>query len=55
VRIITEQQLVQALEALPASEPRAVASGNLATPWRLLSALEQARERRGAAAHLDAA
>ena len=44
MRVITEQQLVQALEALPATEPRAVASGNHATPWRLLGALEQAQE-----------
>ncbi|MGO9319494.1 MAG: acetyl-CoA hydrolase/transferase family protein [Solirubrobacteraceae bacterium] len=45
MQLITEQRLVQALEALPASEPRAVASGNHATPWRLLGLLEQARER----------
>jgi hypothetical protein len=45
MRVITEHQLAEALEALPADEPRAVASGNLATPWRLLHALEQARER----------
>jgi len=45
MRVVTEQQLAEALEALPAAEPRAVASGNLATPWRLLHALEQTRER----------
>ncbi|MGD0453001.1 MAG: acetyl-CoA hydrolase/transferase C-terminal domain-containing protein [Solirubrobacteraceae bacterium] len=45
MRVITDQQLVQALEALPASEPRAIASGNHATPWRLLGLLEEARER----------
>ena len=45
MRVITDQQLVHALEALPASEPRAIASGNHATPWRLLGLLEEARER----------
>jgi acyl-CoA hydrolase len=45
MRVVTERQLAEALEALPAAEPRAVASGNLATPWRLLHALEQTRER----------
>ena len=45
MRVISEQQLAQALEALPASEPRVVASGNHATPRRLLDLLETALER----------
>ncbi len=45
MRVVTEQQLAQALESLPAPEPRAVASGNLATPWRLLHSLERSRGR----------
>jgi acyl-CoA hydrolase len=45
VRLISEQQLEEALGALPAVEPRVVASGNLATPRALLDALERTVER----------
>ncbi len=45
MRVISEQQLRETLAALPVLEPRVVASGNLATPWALLDALEQAAER----------
>jgi acyl-CoA hydrolase len=45
VRIVNQQQLEQALTALPALEPRVVASGNLATPWGLLGVVERALER----------
>jgi acyl-CoA hydrolase len=45
VRVISEQQLEEALGALPALEPRVVASGNLATPRVLLDALERTVER----------
>ncbi len=45
VRLITEQQLVETLAALPMPEPRVVASGNLATPRALLDALERSLER----------
>ncbi len=45
VQVISEQQLAQRLQALTASEPRLVASGNHATPRRLLELAEQALER----------
>jgi acyl-CoA hydrolase len=45
VRIVSADKLQQALRALPGVEPRAVASGNLATPHALLDALAAARER----------
>jgi acyl-CoA hydrolase len=45
VKIVDEQQLEQALAALPVEEPRAIASGNLATPHTLLRALEGSCER----------
>jgi acyl-CoA hydrolase len=45
VRLISEQQLEEALGAFPAVEPRVVASGNLATPRALLDALERTVER----------
>ncbi|MGN6373133.1 MAG: acetyl-CoA hydrolase/transferase family protein [Solirubrobacteraceae bacterium] len=45
MRVIAEQQLEDALAALPTSEPRVVASGNLATPRALLEVLECAVER----------
>ncbi len=45
MRVIAEQQLEQALAALPAAEPRVVASGNLATPRALLDMLERTMER----------
>ncbi len=45
MRIVSEEQLAQALQVLPASEPRVVASGNHATPRRLLGVLDAARER----------
>jgi acyl-CoA hydrolase len=48
VRVISEQQLareLEALAALPSGEPRVVASGNHATPRRLLDVLESALER----------
>ena len=45
MRVISEQQLKETLAALPALEPRIVASGNLATPRALLDALEQTVER----------
>jgi acyl-CoA hydrolase len=45
VRVISEQQLEEALGALPVLEPRVVASGNLATPRGLLDVLERAVER----------
>lgn len=45
MRVISVQQLEEALGALPALEPRVVASGNLATPRVLLDALERAVER----------
>ncbi len=45
MRVISEQQLEKALDALPASEPRVVASGNLAAPRALLDVLEGTVER----------
>jgi acyl-CoA hydrolase len=45
MRVVSEAQLEQILRALPASEPRVVASGNLATPRALLDLLEGAVER----------
>ncbi len=45
VKIVSPEQLQRVLAALPAAEPRVVASGNLATPQTLLDALEGARER----------
>jgi acyl-CoA hydrolase len=45
MRVISEKQLEAALGALPAQEPRVVASGNMATPRRLLDALERTTER----------
>jgi acyl-CoA hydrolase len=45
MRVISEQALESALEALPVVEPRVVASGNLATPRALLDALERTVER----------
>ncbi len=45
MRIVSEEQLAQALQALPGAEPRAVASGNHATPRRLLGVLDTAVER----------
>ncbi len=45
MRVISEQTLENALEALPVVEPRVVASGNLATPRTLLDALERTVQR----------
>jgi acyl-CoA hydrolase len=45
MRVISEQQLEETLGALPSTEPRVVASGNLATPRHLLDALERSVER----------
>jgi acyl-CoA hydrolase len=45
MRVISEQQLEDALAAVPVCEPRVVASGNLATPRALLDALERSVER----------
>ena len=45
MRVVSEQQLEETLRALPAPEPRVVASGNLATPRALLDSLERALER----------
>jgi hypothetical protein len=45
VRVISQEQLEQALGALGSAEPRVVASGNLATPRALLEALERSLER----------
>ena len=45
MQVVSPQQLEQALAALPASEPRVVASGNLATPRVLLEILERTVER----------
>jgi acyl-CoA hydrolase len=45
MRVISEQQLEETLGALPSTEPRVVASGNLATPRPLLDALERSVER----------
>ncbi len=45
MRLISESQLEDALGALAPLEPRAIASGNLATPRTLLSALERSVER----------
>jgi acyl-CoA hydrolase len=45
VRVVSERQLEQALRALQGSEPRVVASGNLATPRALLASLERSVER----------
>ncbi|HTZ64899.1 MAG TPA: acetyl-CoA hydrolase/transferase C-terminal domain-containing protein [Solirubrobacteraceae bacterium] len=45
MRVISEQQLEEALTTLPVCEPRVVASGNLATPRALLDTLERAVER----------
>jgi acyl-CoA hydrolase len=45
MRLVTEQQLEGLLRAIPAPEPRVVASGNAATPRALLDALERTRER----------
>lgn len=44
MRVIAEQQLEDAFAALPASEPRVAASGNLAAPRALLDILERAVE-----------
>ncbi len=44
MRLVSEQQLEEALAALPAAEPRVVASGNLATPRTLIDALERVVE-----------
>jgi hypothetical protein len=44
MRLISEQQLEE-LRAIPAPEPRVVASGNGATPRGLLDTLERSRER----------
>ncbi|MGD1057544.1 MAG: acetyl-CoA hydrolase/transferase C-terminal domain-containing protein [Solirubrobacteraceae bacterium] len=41
MRVVSEQQLEQALAGLRVPEPRIVASGNLATPWVLLEVLER--------------
>jgi len=45
VRTVTQEQLLQALQGLPILEPRIVASGNLATPSRLLSIADRALPR----------
>lgn len=45
MRVTSEQQLEDALAALPVCEPRVVASGNLATPRALLDAFARAVER----------
>jgi acyl-CoA hydrolase len=45
VRVVSEQQLGEGLEAIGAAEPRIVASGNLATPRALLDVLDRAVER----------
>jgi acyl-CoA hydrolase len=48
VRVISERQLareLEALAALPSGEPRVVASGNHATPLRLLDVLDGALQR----------
>ncbi len=45
MRVVSEQQFEDALRALPAVEPRIVASGNLATPRALLDSLDRALER----------
>ena len=45
MKVISEQRLREILSSLPVSEPRVVASGNLATPRGLLDALERAAER----------
>src|SRR5271169_2742597 len=45
VKAISEQQMQETLGSLPVSEPRVVASGNLATPRVLLDVLERAVER----------
>lgn len=45
MRVVSEQQLEQALGALRAPEPRVVASGNHGTPRALLDALERSVER----------
>jgi hypothetical protein len=45
VRVISERQLEERLSALSIAEPRAVASGNLATPRALLGALDRSVER----------
>jgi acyl-CoA hydrolase len=45
VQVISERELVQRLGALPRAEPRAVVSGNFATPWRLVELFDSAVER----------
>ncbi|HEY7934171.1 MAG TPA: acetyl-CoA hydrolase/transferase C-terminal domain-containing protein [Solirubrobacteraceae bacterium] len=45
MRVISERALEETLLAFPISEPRVVASGNLATPRALLDALEHTVER----------
>jgi len=45
MKVVSEQQLAVALAAVRASEPRIVASGNLATPRALLDTLERSVER----------
>jgi acyl-CoA hydrolase len=45
MRIVSEEQLAQELARLPHPEPRAVASGNFATPQRLLSVWDSTVER----------
>ncbi len=41
MRVVEQPELERAMEALPMLEPRVVASGNMATPWRLLHAAER--------------
>jgi acyl-CoA hydrolase len=45
MRVISEEQLRRELSALPWPEPRVVASGNFATPWRLVAAADSSFER----------
>ena len=45
MRVISERQLEETLATLPVSEPRVVASGNLAAPRALLDVLERMVER----------
>ncbi|MEO9222869.1 MAG: hypothetical protein ABI251_14070 [Mycobacteriaceae bacterium] len=45
MRIVSEHQLAQKFERLGKPEPRVVASGNFATPQRLVSLFDTAIER----------
>ena len=45
MKIVSDNEVVQALRDLPGSEPRVVVSGNFATPWELVRLLDTTLER----------